>query len=42
MVTHTKFMKVPTLTPPFLFCDVNADKVHSHLAKSNIPSGKLI
>ena len=22
-------MKVPTLTPPFLFCDVNTDKVHS-------------
>ena len=28
MVTHTKFTKVPTLTPPFLCCDVNADKVH--------------
>jgi len=28
MVTHTKFTKVPTLMPPFLLCDVNADKVH--------------
>ena len=26
MVTHTKFT---TLMPPFLFCDVNADNVHS-------------
>jgi len=23
-------MKVPTLMPPFLLCDLNADKVHSH------------
>jgi len=28
MVTHAKFTKVPTLTPPFLCCDVNVDKVH--------------
>ena len=28
MVTHTKFTKVPILTPPLLCCDVNADKVH--------------
>jgi len=28
IVTHTKFMKVPTLMQPFLLCDVNADKVH--------------
>ena len=31
MVTHAKFMKVPTLTLSFLCCDVNADKVHSLL-----------
>ena len=24
---YKKFTKVPTLTPPFLRCDVNADKV---------------
>ena len=23
-----KIYEVPTLTPPFLFCDINADKVH--------------
>jgi len=41
MVTHAKFMKVPTLTPPFLLCDVNADKVHTIKWPWMIPEGEL-
>ena len=41
MVTHTKFTKVPTLTPPFLLCDVSADKVHCNPGLKKLQDGDL-
>ena len=35
MVTYTKFMKAPTLTPPVLVCDVNADNVQCSLPQKH-------
>ena len=34
-VTYTKFMKEPTLTPPVLVCDVNADNVQYSLPQKH-------